>query len=172
MKRWILGTGVCLTVLAACSRDDDGSTGNEVNDNDRNFVTMASLSNNAEVAAGQIAATKGSNALVKTFGQQMVSEHTAAQADLKSRASALSLTAPDTVDAEHKALAVRLNSLSGYSFDTAYMNAQIRDHGKTVDIFKTEVNGGNNQSIRGYAVDYLPHIQMHYNKADSIRKLL
>lgn len=170
MKKWILRTGVCLTALAACSKDD--GRGNEANDTDRNFVTMAALSNNAEVGAGQVAATKGTNALVKAFGQQMATEHTTAQTDLKNRASALGLTAPDTVDAEHKALAARLNTLSGYSFDTAYMNAQIKDHAKTLDVFKTEISGGNNQSIHGFAADYLPHIQMHYNKADSIRKLL
>lgn len=162
---------MCLTVLAACSRDDDGN-GNNVTDADRNFVTMASLSNNAEIASGSLAAAKGNNALVKDFGQQMVSAHTPAQSDLKNRAAALNLTAPDTVDAEQKALMVRLNSLSGYSFDTAYMNAQVKDHAKTVGIFQTEISGGTNQSIRGYATDYLPHIQMHYNRADSIRKVL
>lgn len=169
MKRWMFGAGLCLTVLAACTKDDDDKA---VNDTDRNYVVMASMSNNAEIAAGQVAATKATNAMVKTYGQQMVSEHTPAQADLKSRVSALSLTAPDTVDAEHKALMVKLNSLSGYSFDTAYMNSQVKDHAKTVDIFNTEINGGNNTSIRGFAIDNLPHIQMHYNKADSLRKAL
>lgn len=155
-------------ILAACDKDDD----NDVNDTDRIYVTMAGLSNNAEIMAGQVAASKGNTAIVKAFAQHMITEHTTAQTDLKSRASALGLSAPDTVDAEHKALMIRLNSLNGYSFDTAYINSQVKDHAKTIDVFNVEINGGNNSSIRGFAVDNLPHIQMHYNRADSIRKAL
>ena len=169
-KIWII-CGTCALAVMACQRDDDGGN-NNVTGVDQNFVMMAGLSNNAEIAAGQVAATKGTNAMVKAFGQQMVSEHTPAQADLKSRAAAVGVNAPDTVDAEHKALMTRLNSLSGYSFDTAYMNSQVKDHAKTLDIFNTEINNGNNQSIRSYATDNVGHIQMHYNKADSIRRKL
>lgn len=95
MKKWMIAGSVCLLAFAACKRDDDGN--DNVNTTDRDFVTMASLSNNAEIAAGQVAATKGNNSLVKSFGQQMVSEHTVAQADLKNRATTLGLTAPDSV---------------------------------------------------------------------------
>lgn len=35
-----------------------------------------------------------------------------------------------------------------------------------------EVNIGSRQSLRDYALIYLPKLQMHYNKADSIRKAL
>jgi putative membrane protein len=173
MKKWMLAASVFAGVFTACQRDDDGGGVNDnVNTADRNFVMMASLSNNAEISAGQVAATKGTSNMVKSFGQQMVAEHTLAQADLKSRASAVSLMAPDTVDAEHKALMARLNTLSGYSFDTAYMNSQVKDHAKTLDIFNMEISGGNNQRIRSYATDNVGHIQMHYTRADSIRKAL
>ena len=169
MKKWMLGACMCLVVLTACDKDDDDD---DLNDTDRNYVMMAGLSNNAEITAGQVAASKGNTAMVRAFGQHMVSEHSVAQNDLKNRASGLGLSAPDTVDAEHKALMVRLNSLSGVSFDTAYMNAQLKDHAKTIDIFNTEINGGSHSNIRGFAVDNLPHIQMHYNRADSIRRAL
>lgn len=66
----------------------------------------------------------------------------------------------------------RLNSLSGYSFDTAYINSQIKDHAKTLTLFNPEISNGNNQTIRSYATDNMPHIQMHYNRADSIRRVL
>lgn len=168
MKKWTIAGSVCLMAsLVACDKDDDT---NNVNDTDRNYVVMASISNNAEIMAGQLAAGKASNAAVKMFGQHMVDEHGPAQQDLRNRASAVGLSVADTVDAEHKALMARLSSLSGYSFDTAYINSQLKDHAKTVDLFNTEINGGNNQQLRSYAQQYLPHIQMHYAKADSIRK--
>ena len=169
MKKWMVAASLCAVVFTACDKDDDDD---KVNSADRDFVMMASLSNNAEVGAGQLAASKGTNAAVKMYGQQMVTEHTAAQADLRSRASAVGLSAPDTIDAEHRAKMVYLNSLSGRSFDTAYINSQVMDHAKTVTIFNTEISNGSNQSIRSYAAEKLPHIQAHFNRADSIRRSL
>jgi putative membrane protein len=65
-----------------------------------------------------------------------------------------------------------LNSLSGRSFDTAYINSQIKDHQKTLSIFQMEINDGDNQNVRNYASKYLPHIQMHLQKADSLSRAL
>ena len=163
-----LAASVVIFSLTACDKDDE----NEVNSTDQNYVAMASVSNNAEIMAGQVAAAKGNSAMVKNYGSLMVSEHNLAQTDLKNRASGAGLSVADTVDAEHRALMTRLNSLTGYSFDTAYINSQIKDHQKTIDLFQTEINGGKNQQIRSYASEYLPHIQMHYNRADSIRRAL
>ena len=168
MKKMFIAASALALILVACDKDDD----DEINGTDQNFVRMASISNNAEVMAGQLAATKATAPMVKTFGASMVTEHTQAQTDLKTRASEVSISASDTVDAEHRALMTRLNTLSGYSFDTAYMNSQVKDHQKTIDFFQTEINDGQHQRIKSYANDYLPHIQMHFNKADSIRKAL
>jgi len=170
MKKWILSGSICALLFTACSKDDNGIQ--DVNNTDQNFVLMGSMSNNAEIMAGQLAASKGSSTMVRSFGQMMVDEHTMAQQDLKARAGRASLMAPDSVDAAHQALMARLSSLNGYSFDTAYINSQVMDHAKAIDLFNTEINGGSNPGIRSYATEYLPHIQMHYNRADSIRTVL
>jgi putative membrane protein len=166
MKKIFVATSVLALFLVACDKDDD----NKINSTDQEFVRMASISNNAEIMTGQLAATKGTAPMVKSFGAHMVMEHGLAQNDLKSRASEVGINVSDTVDAEHRTLMTYLNTLSGYSFDTAYINSQLRDHQKTITIFQMEIDGGQHQRIRSYANEYLPHIQMHYNRADSIRK--
>lgn len=168
MKKKFLAFASMAVVLVACDKDDE----NEVNATDREYVRLASISNNAEVQAGQLAAAKGNSAAVKAFGSHMVMEHGMAQTDLKSRASAAGISVADTVDAEHRMIMTYLNTLSGYSFDTAYINSQVKDHQKTIDFFQMEINNGKNQQIRSYANQYLPHIQMHFNRADSIRRAL
>ncbi|RYF79958.1 MAG: DUF4142 domain-containing protein [Chitinophagaceae bacterium] len=169
MKKVFFSAGMAALVLTACDKEDDN---NKLNSTDMEYIRMASISNNAEIMAGQLAASKGTAAMVKDFGSHMVMEHNTAQTDLKNRSSSAGMAVADTVDAEHRALMTYLSSLNGYSFDTAYINSQLKDHQKTIDFFQMEINGGQHQQIRSYANDYLPHIQMHYNKADSIRKAL
>jgi len=169
MKKWILAGAVCAVLFTACDKDDDN---NDVNSTDRTFVPMASISNNAEIMAGQLAATKAQSSAVKAYGQMMVMDHTTAQQDLKSRASSAGLDVSDTVDAMHQQLMAHLNSLDGYSFDTAYLNSQVMDHTNSINLFNTEVSSGSNQNLRNYASTYLPKLQMHFKEADSLRKTL
>lgn len=169
MKKVFLAGTLALAILTSCDKDDND---NDVNSTDQMFVNQVAIGNKAEIMAGQLAATKGSSAGVRAFGQMMVTEHGQAQTDLQNVATNIGITLPDTVDAEHQALMVRLSSLSGYSFDTAYINSQVKDHQKTISIFQMEISSGNNTSVRNYANQYLPHIQMHLQKADSLRTAL
>lgn len=168
MKKFFLVSGIALALLS-CKKDKNN---NDVNSTDQSFLTQAAVGNKAEIMAGQLAAEKGTNASVKAFGQMMVTEHGQAQTDLQNLYTSLGKTMPDSVDAEHQAFMTQLSSLSGRAFDSAYINSQITDHQKTVTVFQTEINNGNNTSVRNYASTYLPHIQMHLQKADSISKTL
>ena len=60
-----LMTGV---VLASCSKNND----DKLNDQDEDFLVKASISNSAEVSAATLAASKATNAAVKTFAQHML----------------------------------------------------------------------------------------------------
>jgi putative membrane protein len=169
MKKVFLTGSVALIVFASCKKDKDN---NNVNSTDQTFLTQVAIGNKAEVMAGQLAATKATNPAIKSFGQLMVTEHGQAQTDLQNVYSSVGQTMPDTVDAEHQALMARLNSLTGHSFDTAYINSQVKDHQKTLTIFKSEINDGDNSNVKNYANTYLPHIQMHLQKADSLSRTL
>jgi len=169
MKKVFLTGSVALIVFASCKKDKDN---NNVNSTDQTFLTQVAIGNKAEVMAGQLAATKATNPAIKSFGQLMVTEHGQAQTDLQNVYSSVGQTMPDTVDAEHQALMARLNSLTGHSFDTAYINSQVKDHQKTLIIFQSEINDGDNSNVKNYANTYLPHIQMHLQKADSLSRTL
>lgn len=167
MKKILLAGSVAVVTFLSCSKDDNN---NDANSTDQAFVMQVAVGNKAEIMAGQLAATKGNSQAVRTFGQLMVTEHGQAQTNLQNVASGIGVTLPDSVDAEHQALMARLDSLTGISFDTVYINSQVRDHQKTVNIFQTEISNGNNSTVRNYANTYLPHIQMHLQTADSLSK--
>jgi putative membrane protein len=154
--------------LFACSKDDDNTNSNVLNSTDSTFIMHVALGNSAEVEAGTLAASNGEEPGIKSFGQMMVTDHTTAQGDLKTVGTTVGVAVKDSVDAEHTTLMETLNGLSGREFDSTYIINQIADHQKTVADFQTELSSGNRSEVKDFANKYLPKIQMHLEKADSI----
>jgi putative membrane protein len=160
-------------MMAGCNDDDDDDNVNgSLNATDREFMARVTEANKAEIEAGSTASTKGLTDSVRQYGQLMVTEHTMAENSLDSLANVLGVTLADTLSAEHQALKQMLNNTTGYAFDTLYIGSQLRDHQKVIGFFNNEISNGSHPSVKGYANRYLPHIQMHYQRADSIRRVL
>jgi len=162
----------CVSALTwyGCSKDDDDDdNGTNVNLTDRNFVMRASMSNTAEIDAGQTASSKATNAGIRDFGQMMVTDHTNAKATMSALASSLGIYAPDSLDAEHVALKAKLMSLSGRAFDSVYINSQVADHQTAINLFENEVQHGDNRQLTDLANNLLPTLRMHLHHADSLR---
>src|SRR5437764_1921889 len=120
---------VFASVFYSCSKDNSpGGVNTGVNNTDTTFMNNVAKGNNGEIMAGQLAATKGNLASVRSFGQFMVTEHSQAQNDLQNVATAVNYKLPTETAPEDSALMVQLNSLSGKAFDSVYMNAQVMDN--------------------------------------------
>jgi putative membrane protein len=166
MKKRNLFLAVCMfATLLACNKDDDN---NSVSNSDQDYMRRASYGNNAEVDAGQMAATQGTNPGINSFGQMMVSDHSNAQADLASKAKDMSVSLPQGLDSEHAALKGMLAAASGHTFDSLYIHSQVTDHQKTVALLQSMMANGNDQRVKDYANKYLPKVQMHLHMADSL----
>ena len=167
----LFACAIVVFMCVGCSTDDDDDNAT-VNGQDTYFMQQASYSNYAEVNAGAIAAVKGSYDSIRMFGSMMVSDHGGAQNELDSLAGAFGVTVPSAPDSAHQAWAVYLQTLSGHTFDTAYINAQVKDHMATIAIFQQELSGGNNAQVKAYAFKHLPAIQTHLQEAQSIQQSL
>lgn len=89
------------------------------------------IANMAEVNAGKMAVSKSQNPEVKAFAQKMIDDHTKALGEVTTLAQSKSVTLPTDVDPPHKAMAAKLDKLSGDAFDKAYMkDAGVSDHTK------------------------------------------
>ncbi len=150
--------------LCACNNDDNNNT-TMVNATDSTYVIMAATSNTAEIDASNVALTKSGDTAIQHYAQMMIADHTLAQTDLKTLAAKHGLTAPDSLDAYHVALKTQLYLLSGRAFDSAYITNQVVDHQKTIALFQTEVNSGNNADLKNFANSKLPTLQMHLDHA-------
>ncbi|HYF30586.1 MAG TPA: DUF4142 domain-containing protein [Chitinophagaceae bacterium] len=166
--KFLLSGLLTVCIMAACDKDDD----EKLNDTDRNFLMQAGYANSAEINAGNLASTKAVNPAVKAFGQMMVSEHGTSHAELNAIGTERGVDVPDEPDPPHQALAQRLATLQGVSFDTAFMNSQVMDHQMTVQLFENEIANGRHWRVKEYANKYLPHIRMHLQKADSLARAI
>ncbi len=99
---------------------------------DEKILKDMAMANMAEVEGGKLAQNKSQSSEVKAFAQQMIDDHTANLNEVKALAQARGVTLPTEPDAKHKAMAAKLEKMSGDAFDKAYMKqAGVQDH-KTV----------------------------------------
>lgn len=157
--------------LTACDKDDDNDSDN-LTQMDRDFMMKASHGNHAEMDAGGIASNRGDNAGVRTFGSMMVADHSDAQDDLEDLADDWDINIPNEPDLAHKAEAQLLQTLSGVAFDRTYMNAQVRDHQTTIDLYNSELSSTQSQRIKDYINKWLPGVMHHKHMADSLANVV
>lgn len=162
---------VCLvaafTALNACSDDDDDDTPS-LSARDQTILEQASYGNIAEIEMGKVADSISTTTAVKDFGKMMISDHTTAQEDLQQIANRWFVNIPQTPDSLHMAKKQQLMMMSGYMFDTAYINGQIKDHQATIALLEMAEDSSNQESIRDYAEKYLPKVRMHLEHAQAI----
>lgn len=136
---------------------------------DQDTVTKIAQANMAEIQAGQMAAQKGTSSEVKSFANQMVSDHGKAGDELKSLASNKAVTLPAETDAEHKAAADKLSkTAAGLSFDRAYMEAMVKDHEKAASVFEKTSKDAKDPDLKNWASKTLPTIQNHLKMAKDL----
>jgi putative membrane protein len=160
-----------LVCLIGCNKKDviiDAT----LNKADVYFMQQASYANLDEIGAGALAASKGNYDSVKMFGTMMVTDHTKAQSSLEELGNNLNVQLPTEPDPAHQAKLAILLTLSGYEFDTAYINAQVIDHYATITLFETEISTGRNPLVKSYANTNLPVLKMHLEEALSIQNQL
>lgn len=98
--------------------------------------------NQMEIKLGHLAQQNSQNPDVKSFGEQMVREHTAADQKLMTLARGQNLTLSDMpkpmndmekkVMAADKAVMEELQTLKGEPFDSCYISGQVGDHDATL----------------------------------------
>ena len=136
---------------------------------DKTFVLKAAQGGMTEVEVGQLAADKGTSQAVKDFGSKMVTDHGAANAELKTLAASKSITLPDKLDTKHQAAVDKLKGLSGAAFDKAYVAAMVADHKKDDALFSKEASSGQDPDIKAFAAKTDQMVKMHLTMIEDIQ---
>jgi putative membrane protein len=163
----------CLTIFlsglgswAVLAHQDNGTSAQSRADmSDTRFAREAALGGMAEIQLGKLATARGSNQMVKAFGERMVVQHGAAGDQLKTTAQKENITLPATVNSKDQQIYDRLARLSGSAFDRAYAKDMVDDHEKDLQAFQNEANTGNDENMKAFAAQTIPMIQEHLNQA-------
>jgi putative membrane protein len=159
------GLGLTLALLAAQATTAQQSAG-PVTDNE--FVAKAAIGGSTEVALGKLALRQASSQDVKTFAQQMVTDHTAANKELLTLAGQKQIPVPRAIDAKHQEAVDKLGKLQGAEFDKAYAHQMVLDHKETVALFQSQADSGQDADLKGLATKLLPKLKHHLQMARNL----
>lgn len=157
---------------AADSGANASVTATPVDEASAEFFVKAADGGMAEVAAGKIAQEKSTNVKIKDFAQMMVNDHTGANAGLKEIAMRKNVTLPDSVSTEHQKAAADLSKKTGKDFDKAYIDMQVKDHEKTVDLFEKGSKDVKDTELKTFIDNTLPKLKAHLDAAKGLKKAM
>ncbi|MPY66331.1 DUF4142 domain-containing protein [Deinococcus sp. SDU3-2] len=132
------------------------------------FLQSVTGSNLFEIQSSQVALNRSTNAQVRTFAQQMINEHTTAQAQVAALASARGVPLPKALPPELQLKVNTLNTLTGSAFDVAYLREQVLGHQFTISIFQNEQTAGRDAGVVAFATQNLPLIERHFQEAQTL----
>lgn len=138
---------------------------------DRKAITDMGMANMAEVELGKLAQSKTQNAEVKEFATKMVEDHGAALGEVQTLAQAKGVTLPTALDAKHKAMATRLEKLSGDSFDKTYVKqGGVGAHKETLTKLQKASKAAKDADVKAQVDKTIPVVQAHLKQAEQLAK--
>jgi putative membrane protein len=165
--------GLCVVLVVAPAvagpqSDVPSESASTLSAGDRKFLNEAADGGMAEVELGKLALQKAADAGVKKFGQRMVDERGKASDVLRQLAAGKGVDLPQAPSAKNRDLKRRLASLSGTSFDKAYMTDMVADHIEDVAAFQRESNWARDPQVKSFATQTLPTLRDHLKHAQEI----
>jgi putative membrane protein len=150
---------------------EDAGTGQ--NEDTSEFAMKAANGGMMEVELGRMAQEKGMSKDVKEFGAMMVADHSKANEELKTLATAKNITLPATIGEDMQKDVNDLAKLSGKEFDKKYVSMMVDDHKEDVDAFKKAAEDNSvDPDIKAFAAKTLPTLQQHLDRINAIDKMM
>lgn len=134
------------------------------------FLVKAANGGLAEVALAKLAKEKASSASVKEFADMMITDHSAANEKVMALAAARNVTLPTAPDADHQKKADELSKKTGKDFDKDYVDAMVKGHKETVDLFKTDSTKVQDGEVKTFIDNTLPTLEHHLQRIQDIKK--
>jgi predicted outer membrane protein len=136
------------------------------------FLYKAYQDGKAEILLANLALTQASNEQVKAFARQMITDHTAANAEIVKLAQQNNLALPVDISPEQLRNFVLLSNKSGAEFDRDYIDINVQNHRKAVANATEQSQSAADADIKALAEKALPTLNAHLTKATDIQQQL
>jgi putative membrane protein len=171
-NKWNLGEIMTLKpvfaigLAAAMALAASAAQAQSVDKASQKFIKSAIEGNFAEIDIGKLAQEKGTSPAVKSYGDMLVTDHSAANDKAIQAANQLGVTPPSGSGMSEKAEYLKLKVLSGASFDRTFAKDMVKDHQEDIQKFQKEANKAD--AAGTYAKDTLPTLQKHLQQAQQL----
>ena len=129
--------------------------------NDQTFMRKTAQDNLAEIQTAKFVEQKTNDPGIRKYAQDLRSEHSMAQQQLKQVAQQAGVTLPASPTQEDIAKLDQLKKLSGKQLDNAFVKNELSDHKKGIKSFDTEIATSQDPAVKDFAEMVLPHLQDH-----------
>lgn len=171
------------TIVSSCSNHtspekdairgrNDVASGMTGPQDDKRFMAAAADGGMMEVALGKLAQTNAASQQVKDFGSMMMSDHSAANDELKQLAQKKNIAIPSALSDKNQKDYDDLAKKRGVDFDKAYAGYMVGDHKDDIEAFKKEADKGDDADIKAWAAGKVPVLQHHLQMAEAARDAL
>jgi putative membrane protein len=146
--------------------------------NDAQIAAIVVTANQVDIDAGKLAESKGSNAEVKAFGKQMVTDHSGVNKQAVALVTKLKVTPEDNPTAQSLKAGgeenlKNLRTLSGAAFDKAYVDHEVAYHQAVLDaVDKTLIPSAQNAELKSLLVAVRPAFVAHLDHAKHLQASL
>jgi putative membrane protein len=152
------------------SQDRDQTNQKSEKIDDRTFARKAAEGGMAEVELGRLGEKNAKRTAVRDFARRMVADHSRANRQLLALVQRKGITIPTRTDNKHRAAVEKLSRMTGSKFDRAFMKQMVKDHVKTVHLFKAQAKHGRDPELKAFASQTLPILREHLAMAKRIAK--
>ena len=146
--------------------------------NDAQIASIVVTANQVDIDAGKLAASRATNADVKKFGEQMVTDHTGVNKSAVDLVTKLKVTPEDNPTSQslkaggEKNLA-NLKTLKGAAFDKAYIDNEVAYHQQVLDaVDKVLIPSAQNAELKALLVKVRPAFVAHLEHAKQLQSTL
>ena len=167
-------TTTTTTAAGDSARRDSASAGGAMSD--ANIMAKEIAADSGEVALATYVRSHASDAGVKSYAGELVSDHSKGEKEAKALASKLSITpqpaANDTTSQATEHAMSRFASLKGHDLDTAFVAHEIEDHKTDIDDAHKASAAAQNAEVKQFVDKTIPELQKHLDRAQALDKKL
>ena len=135
---------------------------------DRKFMDKAAADGMYEVQVGQLASTKASDPNVKSLGDKLVHDHTAANKKLMQLASSKGVELPAGPTRGERREIEKLSKQTGSKFDDMFARAVAKDHQKDIKEFQKASGKVKDADLKAWIDKTLPGLREHLALAEKL----